>query len=194
MTAKHKSCGVLGFAIVAAAAAAATILLTMFLITLPYLRHFGGHAGNFDTLIWGYDADHAQAILDGLGAAGRDYYANVQLPLDMIFPAIFALSSGLILWWLTKPGRLVAGTMSRVWRIAILSVHVLAAFAEYVENFGIAEMLAARRPLADSLVRVTYTATLLKFTFYFSATFICSLFGIMVFRRWNRERQATSLT
>ena len=71
----------------------------------------GGRAQPFDLRPRGYSVGEARALLTMLGDAGRAYYADVQLALDTIYPATYALSRALAIWWLTMPGRLRAAPL-----------------------------------------------------------------------------------
>src|SRR5437867_4830646 len=79
---------------------------------LAYLRRIAGGLEPFDLRPFGYDVGEARALLAALSQIGRDYYANVQLSLDTAYPATYALSRGLLLWWLTMPGRLADHAIS----------------------------------------------------------------------------------
>src|ERR1700674_2988609 len=76
--------------------------------TLAHLRQLAGGIDPFDVRPLGYSTAQARALLDALGEAGRDFYANVQLRIDAIYPATYALSRALLLWWVTALGRLRA--------------------------------------------------------------------------------------
>ena len=78
-----------------------------------------------------------------LGDAGRAYYADVQLALDTIYPATYALSRALAIWWLTMPGRLRAAPLAPAIRWILLVPPVAAAGFDYWENSLIGKMLVA---------------------------------------------------
>ena len=73
--------------------------------TLAYLRRTAGGLAPFDLRPFGYTPDEARTLLHALSGIGRAYYADVQLQLDTAYPAVYALSRGLLLFWLTAPGR-----------------------------------------------------------------------------------------
>jgi hypothetical protein len=74
--------------------------------TLARLTDMAGGDVPFDMRPLGYRVGQARSLLAALGEAGRAYYADVQLVLDTIYPVTYALSRGLLLWWLTMPRRL----------------------------------------------------------------------------------------
>jgi hypothetical protein len=59
--------------------------------TLAHLRRLAGGFDPFDVRPFGYSAGEARLLLDVLGDTGRDFYARVQLRLDVLYPAIYAL-------------------------------------------------------------------------------------------------------
>src|SRR4051812_19189054 len=93
-----------GYVVVSLALSIALWAVMVF-VTLAYLRRIAGGLEPFDLRPFGYDVEEARAFLIALSPIGRDYYANVQLSLDTAYPFTYALSRGLLLWWLTVPGR-----------------------------------------------------------------------------------------
>src|SRR5204863_8719731 len=76
--------------------------------TLACLRRAAGGLEPFDLRPFGYTPEEARKLLYALSSIGRAYYADVQLQLDTIYPALYALSRGLLLLWVTAPGRTAA--------------------------------------------------------------------------------------
>jgi hypothetical protein len=85
----------------------------MFFGPLARLSHLAGGAEPFDIRPFGYSDEEARAFLSAIGEPGRHYYGDRELPLDMIYPPLYALSRGLALWWLTMPGRVRAAPPPR---------------------------------------------------------------------------------
>ena len=54
----------------------------------------------FDLSPTGYSFEYAIKLLDTLGSDGRELYLYRQLPLDFIYPGLFAVSFSLLLYWL----------------------------------------------------------------------------------------------
>jgi hypothetical protein len=75
---------------------------------LAHLRRLAGGLDPFDVRPFGDSAGEARLLLDALGEAGREFYARVQLRLDAVYPASYAVSRGLLLWWLTRGADCVA--------------------------------------------------------------------------------------
>ena len=122
-----------------------SIALWAFMVfwTLAYLRRISGGLEPFDLRTYGYDLSEARALLAALSQLGRDYYLNIQLSLDNAYPATYAFSRVLLLWWLTIPGRVADFAIPFRARLALAALPVATAACDYVENGAIAAMLTA---------------------------------------------------
>jgi hypothetical protein len=120
--------------------------------TLAHLRALAGGLDPFDLRPGGYGPAEARALLAALGEPGRDLYARVQLRLDLVYPAIYAASRALLLWWVTAAGRLACGPLRRLPRAALAALPLTAAALDYLENAAIAAMLAAGPGVEPALV------------------------------------------
>lgn len=68
----------------------------MLLVTIPQVMAFADGMQLLDVLPFGYEAQYVQQLFDTLGEEGRHAYLTRQLPLDMIYPELFAVSYSLI--------------------------------------------------------------------------------------------------
>ena len=158
--------------------------------TLAHLRRLAGGLDPFDVRPFGYSAGEARLLLDALGAAGRDFYAHVQLRLDAFYPASYALSRGLLLWWLTAPGRLRAAPMALPIRVLLVCLPAAAAAFDYAENIQIGRMLAAG-PSIDSRVIEAASRMMLFKSLASSVTETCVIaLAVVAGLRWRRRRQS----
>ncbi|OUS08988.1 hypothetical protein A9Q96_01235 [Rhodobacterales bacterium 52_120_T64] len=146
-----------GFAVSLWMAAALSVYAVMLLITLASLLEMSGDIPVFDMMPVGYDAEYALRLLTTLGSDGRDYYLWRQIPLDLVYPALFGVSFFLLATWL-------AGTLPAFQRILRWSAFVaLAAGAfDYIENILIILLLRNYPDLSDVLVQSASIATLSK--------------------------------
>jgi len=107
------------------------LYLAMVIWTLPTIAREAGGLVPFDMRPLGYSADEAAAFLAALSEKGLAVYRGPQRLLDALFPAALAASSvwaAVLLW----------GGVSR-WGIVLLAV--VAAAADYTENFLVARLL-----------------------------------------------------
>ena len=158
------------------------VYLAMVLVTLPHLRGLAGGNDPFDLMPTGYDLPYAQYFLDAIGAEGRTYYLWRQIPLDLVYPALFGIGYGALWLWLVAR----AGLAPVLRFFALLAP--LAGAADYLENGLIGLMLCRFPDLTSNLVSAANAATLLK-----SWTTIIFLFGLplplaVIAYRWTRRR------
>lgn len=153
------------------------------------LAHLAGLAGAepFDLRPLGYSVGDARALLQLLGEEGRTYYVRAQLALDSILPATYALSRGLLLWWLTMPGRL-PGVIRVRWRIALLVLPIAATAFDYFENARIAAMLLSGPNLDAALVASASFATQAKFLLSLLTELLVIVLAVRVLMQWRRQR------
>jgi hypothetical protein len=155
--------------------------------TLAHLSAAAEGAQPFDLRPGGYSVGEARALLTMLGEAGRAYYANVQLALDTIYPATYAVSRALAIWWLTTPGRLRGAPLAPAIRWILLVPPVAAAGFDYWENSLIEKMLVAGPAVSDAVVRVASMTTQLKSVAGALSELTMLIFAAVVFlrRRWR---------
>ena len=73
-----------------------TIYLLMLSYTIPMVESFAPNTAIFDLSPSGYSYQHATSLLKELGSEGRQVYLSRQLPLDFIYPGLFAISYSLL--------------------------------------------------------------------------------------------------
>ena len=115
-------------------AATSILYLLMLTQTLPQLRTLADGLSPLDLMAGGYDSAYLQHYFSQLGATGRHYYLWRQLPLDLLYPALFALTYGCLLRHLNGKAGWPAGK-----HLPLLPV--AAAICDYLENFLLINML-----------------------------------------------------
>lgn len=135
--------------------AAFGIYVAMIGITLNHIEMLAG-LRPFDMRPGGYSTEQAQTLLDALGVEGRQYYLTRQIPLDLLYPALMALTLISALKWLEWQG--INGLLSKVgiWFSAGAGI------ADYVENAGICIMLLSWPELPNNVVQATSGASIAK--------------------------------
>jgi hypothetical protein len=157
--------------------------------TLAYLRRTAGGLAPFDLRPFGYTPEEARALLYALSGIGRAYYADVQLQLDTAFPALYAFSRGLLLLWLTAPGRTATRPLPLIARLGLLLLPLATASFDYLENQGIAAMLAAGPQAGDELIERTSDWTRAKSFAGLTTELLCVILAAIAFVRWRHQRQ-----
>jgi hypothetical protein len=160
--------------------------------TLAYLRRLAGGLEPFDLRPFGYTPEEARALLHALSAIGRAYYADVQLQLDTAYPALYALSRALLLFWVTAPGRTAERPLPLPARLALLALPLVTAWFDFFENEGIAAMLAAGPQASDELIERTSFWTRAKSLAGLATELLCVVLAAIAFVRWRHRRRAQS--
>jgi hypothetical protein len=158
--------------------------------TLAYLRRIAGGLEPFDLRPFGYTPEEARALLFALSSIGRNYYADVQLQLDTAYPALYALSRGLLLLWLTAPGRTATRPIPLPARLALLTLPLATAWFDFFENEGIAAMLAAGPQAGDEIIGRTSSWTRAKSIAGLATELVCVTLAAIAFVRWRHRRQS----
>jgi hypothetical protein len=162
----------------------------MVFVSLAYLRRIAGGLEPFDLRPVGYSVEEARALLFALSQIGRDYYANIQLSLDNAYPATYALSRGLLLLWLTLPGRTSDRPIPWGPRLTLLALPAIAAAFDYLENDGISAMLAAGPQVdAELVARASFWTQAKSLAALVTETVSIGLLAV-AFVRWQHRRRA----
>jgi hypothetical protein len=158
--------------------------------TLAYLRRIAGGLEPFDLRPFGYTPEEARALLFALSSIGRTYYADVQLQLDTAYPALYALSRGLLLFWVTAPGRTATRPIPLPARLSLLTLPLATAWFDFFENEGIAAMLAAGPQAGAELIERTSFWTRAKSIAGLATELVCVILAAIAFVRWRHRRQS----
>ncbi|KEO56433.1 hypothetical protein [Thioclava pacifica] len=163
-------------AFVLLAALTGAVYLAMTLVTLPHLREAAGGLAPFDLRPGGYSAAQARAFLDALDAPARQYYLSVQQRLDLVFPALEAVTlifafRALATGWLAVGLSVMAG---------------LGAVFDYLENHAVAALLRADTVTDDMIVRASGWTVLKSVAVTLSLTALALLTLRAVYFRMRR--------
>lgn len=135
--------------------AAAGFYLLMIFVTLAHIETLSG-IRPFDMRPGGYSTEQANSLLAALGPSGRRYYLMRQLPLDLAYPALMALTLVSLFKWLRSQEvnyRLVhIGIWFSIW----------AALADYLENVGICLMILSWPEISANTVLAASVASTVK--------------------------------
>jgi hypothetical protein len=137
-----------------------TVYSAMLLYSIPSVSVFAPELPLFDLSPAGYSFNYANELLTQLGEEGRNLYLSTQLPLDFIYPGLFAVTYSLLLVWLFGK---TFNVNSKVYYFAL--VPFLAGVFDYVENLFIIKMISSFPELQVNVVKVASTFTILKSSF-----------------------------
>lgn len=163
-----------GIAVIIWMTAALFIYAIMLLITLPKLQEMSGGVYVFDMMPSGYDSQYAHDLLAELGTEGRQFYLWRQIPLDLIYPALFGISFYLLASWLAIKLNAFQGILRLTAWVA-----VAAGVFDYIENMFIILMLRYYPELSEPLVGAASIATVFKsfFTMIYFTIVVALLIG-----------------
>ncbi|NNE63481.1 MAG: hypothetical protein HKN34_05310 [Gammaproteobacteria bacterium] len=144
------------------------IVLILFILTnivygtilgysIPLVLSFAPDATLFDMSPAGYSYSEAIELLKSLGLEGRNTYLTVQIPLDFVYPAMFAISYALLITWILKQS---FARESSLFFLAFLPL--LAGFFDYLENISIIAMLSRFPHVSENLVLIASSFTIAK--------------------------------
>jgi hypothetical protein len=163
------------------------INISLFLFTvaapLQHLKMQAGGLAAFDTRLGGYDLSQARSLLEALGEEGREYYARVQLRIDNLHPATYALSHCLFILWLARAGRAASRGIAWSYRLILLVFPVAACALDWLENIGISAMLEGWPALSSDLVTRTSALTVAKFVT--STSTECAVIVLLLATLWR---------
>ena len=132
------------------------IYFLMLLYTIPIVTNYANGMDILDLQPTGFSADYALALLEKLGAKGRDYYLLRQIPLDMIYPFLFGVSYSLLLGYLFKKTNL----KNNYYFLTLMPL--IAGLFDYMENIGIIVMLKSFPNFSSNVANITSLFSILK--------------------------------
>ena len=157
------------------------IYLVMILITLPHIQQLAGGLKPFDLLPQGYDIAYAISFLESIKDEGRYFYLSKQIPLDLIYPVLFAFAFATMWLWLLHK----TTDIPEAWRWGAL-LPILAGIADYIENVLIVAMLYSYPDISKVIVSAANSSTIIKSmatTIYFVALLLLLvIIGVQKFR------------
>lgn len=129
----------------------------MLIVTIPEVMHYSENIKILDMMPAGYDVAYVNILFKTLGTAGRNTYLYHQIPLDLIYPSLFGISSCLVLCcFLNKLGKLENSLFY------LCLIPIFATFFDYAENIGIINMLTDYPAISETQVQITSFFTILK--------------------------------
>jgi hypothetical protein len=129
----------------------------MIVVTIPALTKYSHGIKILDMMPTGYDIHYVNTLFNALGTLGRAYYLYRQLPLDLIYPALFGISSCLVLAYFLNRLGTFGGKLFYLCLLPLFS-----GLFDYGENFGIISMLKAYPNITAVQVQTTSIFSIIK--------------------------------
>jgi hypothetical protein len=129
----------------------------MLTVTIPKVMAMAGGMKLLDMMPTGYSHEYVNKLFIALGEVGRNAYLYNQIPLDMIYPFMFGISSCLLLSYLfNKLGK------SDTSLFYLCFIPLFSGLFDYMENLGIIAMLNCYPHNPDKLTHATNLFSILK--------------------------------
>ncbi|NOQ70694.1 MAG: hypothetical protein GQ574_01760 [Crocinitomix sp.] len=160
-----------------------SVYAIMILITIPNLTNYSDVLTILDLKPSGYTQEYVINLFQNLGENGRAYYLHYQLPIDFLYPLFFAISGFLTLFYFISKLKL----SQSFWKW-LNYLPIIAGIADYLENFGIIQLLASFPKINEAMVMTTSCFSIVKSaatTLYFLS--LITLLIMTLVRRYNRS-------
>ena len=131
----------------------------MLLVTIPKVMSYSNELKILDMLPTGYDLKYINTLFEALGVEGRAVYLYSQLPVDFIYPFLFAVSNCLLLAYFLKK---LSKEKSKLFYFCYLPL--IGGLADYLENIGIITLLKSYPNISESMAQITASFSMLKST------------------------------
>ena len=138
-------------------AATLIVYLVMLFVTIPNVMNYADGMEILDMQPAGYSTEYAKTLLDSLGNDGRHAYLYYQIPLDMIYPLLFAITYSLMLAYFFKK---ILKENNKLFVLSI--VPLIAGLFDYLENIGIIIMLTSFPSFSAFTANVTNIFSIIK--------------------------------
>jgi len=159
------------------------VYVAMLSYTIPSVEKYANGMKLFDLSPGGYSYEYAKELLTKLGESGRDLYLYNQLPLDFLYPGLFAISCSLLLSWLFLK---IKDPSSRLFYFCF--VPVAAGMFDYIENILIIGLIAGYPDISPGQVELSSLVTIAKSvltTLFFIAL---TIVGIACFAKKSKSQ------
>lgn len=133
------------------------VYIFMICVTIPHVTRHAQGMLLLDMMPMGYDFEYVNALFNSLGEAGRHAYLYRQIPVDMVYPFLFAFSYSLVLAYFLKKLNKLEGPF-----FYFCFLPFIAGLADYVENFGIVVLLTKYPDFSTLSVTITSIFSLVK--------------------------------
>lgn len=152
----------------------------MLSVSIPKVMEYSGGLKLLDMMPLGYDAEYVNQLMTALGDEGRSAYLYRQIPFDMAYPGLFAITWCLIFAFvLKKTGKLD----TPLFYFSYLPI--IAGLADYLENISVITIIKTWSETSGSIYSMASIFSLTKSmvtTFFYIALIILLIYwGIMYF-------------
>lgn len=145
--------------------ASQVVYFTMLFVTIPAIENKTQGMKIFDLMTTGYSQQYVIAFLENIGEKGRNIYLSNQIPLDLIYPSLMAVTGALFIALFARKINPRLG--------AILFIPIFGALFDYLENMMVAVMLLSYPDIPKTIVLLSSMFTIMK-------TFLVPLYLVLL--------------
>ncbi len=129
----------------------------MLVITIPKTMGFTNGMEILDMKPFGYDPGYIISLFEALGENGRHVYLHYQLPVDLVYPFLFAISYCLLsAYFLKKVNKFNSVFFYQCF------LPIIGGLADYLENSGIISMLNDYSDISETVIQLTSIFSIVK--------------------------------
>lgn len=150
------------------------VYLAILFYSVPKVHQHADGMKILDLLPTGYSPEYAYRLLSTLGEVGRSIYLWQQIPLDMIYPGLFAISFSLVLAMIFK---YIFAAGSKIQVVSIMPI--FAGGFDYLENVGIIIMLNSYPDFNQWIAYMTNIFSVAK-SIATTLTFVILIIGLLI--------------
>ena len=144
------------------------------LVSVPSILTYTNGMNTFNMMPFGYSSEYVMKLLITLGSEGRHVYLLHQIPLDLIFPFIFAFGNCLLIGFLLNKMNSLKGNL-----LYLCLLPVFASWFDFLENIGVMTLLFNYPNVSELVIQFSdffsVTKSLLMNIFFF-VLFVMLLF------------------
>jgi len=151
------------------------VYLFMLTVTIPAVMQYSRGMKILDMMPLGYDAAYVNTLFDTLGTTGQEVYLLKQLPVDLLYPFLFGVSSCLVLaYFLNKLGKADKPVFY------LCFIPLFSGLFDYAENIGIISLLNRYPDHTTWMITITSFFSVLKNSFT-TVYFVILIITLVVF-------------
>ena len=136
------------------------VYLIMPIVTMPIVNQFTNGMKILDLLPGGFNFEYVITLFNTIGEEGRHSYLFYQIPVDMVFPLLLAITSCLLISFFLKKLDLFKTPV-----IYLCFLPFIGGIADYAENIGVIIMLTQYPEITALTVKITSFFSVVKYSF-----------------------------
>jgi hypothetical protein len=165
------------------------VYVFMLTVTIPEVMNYSGGMKLLDMMPTGYNAEYINTLLKALTENGRHAYLFHQIPVDMVYPILFAVSNCLILAYFLNKLKVLDSLL-----FFFCFLPLLAGLFDYLENIEIITMLKTFPNNPPLLSQTTNVFSVLKsgFTTFYFIVLIITVIAFIKSKLFHKHKSMLS--